>query len=603
MSIPSSGSYRNTYLFLTISLLLLGTPLAAQHFTDAASSLGIVHTYQSSVNGGGVSFCDFDGDGWDDLTLATADDAYLQFYRNTGGSFEQMPYAVFIEVTEESKQILWVDYDNDGDKDLYVATYGGANQLYRNDGLPIFTEVTSEAGLPSSSSRTFGACFGDYDRDGWLDLYYGVRIPFSPVENRHYFFRNNADGTFSEVTEETQTMDLSSLPFCSSFFDYNNDRWPDLYTAHDRYQVANTLFENTGEGSFISAGEVSQADISIDAMCVTAADFNRDGWLDIYVTNTVEGSALLMNQGASGELPIIFQDEAAEAGVEFMGGVGWSSAALDGDNDGDLDLYVSGMNDGAESVSAAYYQNEDDGTFTEPAAGFIGDTVISYNNAIGDFNNDGYADIIVLNQAPYHCQLWQNSGGENHWIKVNLEGVLSNRDGIGSRIEIYSQEHFQMRYTQCGTGFLGQHSNTQLIGLGTANTVDSIIITWPTGHQDHLYDIAAGQLLSIMEGSTTDGEIAVDPDVQLAIINSLTVVQEELPMTVYPNPTQSELYFSSPGEYYAIIDNTGRWLKQGQVFRQPQSVDVEGLTAGHYFLLCWTRDGYRQVAPWVKVAE
>ena len=605
MSIQSIGRpCRGIVLTILLSLLPFGWVLA-QVFVDVATDLGITHSYQSSLSGGGVSFCDFDQDGLDDLTLATADNAYIQFYRNTGSGFEQMPYAVFIDNTEEAKQLLWVDYDNDGDKDLYIATYGGSsNRLFRNDGLPVFTDVTAEAGLPTSTNRTFGACFGDFDRDGWLDLYYGIRVPFMPGENRHFLFRNNADGTFSEVTESSNTVAQATLPFCSAFFDYDNDRWPDIYTANDRYPVPNTMLRNNGDGTFTDTGVESGAGIALDAMCVTAADFNSDGWLDIYVTNTADGSALLMNQGSNGQLPVTYADSAQTAGVTFEDGIGWGSTALDGDNDGDLDLYVSGALAGSDVPSAAYYRNAGNGTFDEPEAGFVGDTVVSYNNATGDFNNDGYADIIVLNQAPFHCQLWENSGGDNNWLKIKLVGVLSNRDAIGARLDIYWQGQYQMRYTQCGTGFLGQNSDTQLLGLGPSSMVDSLVVTWPTGHEDRLFELAVNQMLTIIEGSTTEGEILVDPDVELtALVNSNTLQSTPPASLLYPNPASGVLSIKSTAEYFTIYKASGQPLRHGRVSSSPLTIDVRRLPPGHYYLLFWDSQGQRELLPWIKAQE
>lgn len=416
---------------LILSLTLIVWELQAQlHFQDVAAQKGIEHRYLSVRLGGGVSCYDFNQDGLDDITLATAFGDPIDFYLNMGGHFQLLPPLVDNE--DEAKQILWVDFDNDGDLDLFVATYDGLNRLYEQTGDLTFTDITLAAGLPSFNTRTYGACFGDFDRDGWVDLYFGDRIAFQPQDNRHYLFRNNGDKTFSDVSYPAAAQDTSGLQFCSGFIDYNLDGWPDIYTAHDRIANLNTLLENQADGTFADVGAAARADLAIEAMSVTSGDYDSDGLLDIYCTNIPEGNKLLHNDGPDSTNQYVFSEVAAESGVGFYG-MSWGAVFLDADNDADLDLYVSGSVAGADVRSAAFFQNESDGTFSEPSAGFLGDTVVSYNNAVGDFDADGYPDIMVINIYPYFSHLWASSALENNWIKLDLEGVLSNRDAIGAQ--------------------------------------------------------------------------------------------------------------------------------------------------------------------------
>ncbi|MEN0006880.1 MAG: VCBS repeat-containing protein, partial [Bacteroidota bacterium] len=233
-------------------------------FTDQATALGINHQYDFSIPGGGVSFVDFNGDGWDDLTLATDEEAHIQFYQNNNGSFELLE--PLVPYTGQTEQLLWVDYDNDGDKDLYVATFRDYNRLYENVGDLELVEVTEEVGLPLDTVNTYGAAFGDYDRDGWLDLYYGIRTGVIP-NNTMALFRNNGDGSFSETTIFANAQDPGNAPFCSTFLDYNNDHWPDLYTANDRF-TRNTLLKNNGDGTFSDNSIFSGTALAMNAMCV-----------------------------------------------------------------------------------------------------------------------------------------------------------------------------------------------------------------------------------------------------------------------------------------------------------------------------------------------
>ncbi len=498
--------------FLPLILVLFFQHLSAQsNFQNVAFQKGINHTYTGEITGGGVSFVDFDQDGLDDITLATGLGEPLSFYKNAGNGFIKIPSLV--EHTDNAKQVLWIDFDNDGDNDLFVASHSAPNRLYENTGDLHLIDITESVGIHINDNRTYGAAFADYNRDGWLDLYFCERFDGQAGLNQFFLYQNNADGTFTEVSETTNTKDLGKVPFCASFLDYNNDKWPDIYIAHDRNR-GNTMLQNLGNGTFQDVSEITQTVLDIEAMSVAVGDYNNDGWSDIYCTNIPDGSVLLQNQGFINEEPILYNDVATEANVGFYG-FGWGANFFDADNDSDLDLYISGNLMGSDKISSAFYSNQGNGSFDEFF--FEGDTVLSYNNAIGDFNNDGLSDIIVVNQNPFKSQLWENKNLAQNWLKISLQGRLSNKNGIGSKLEIFTSDAYQMRYTHCGIGFLGQNSLVENIGLSEVNQVDSLLITWPTGHVDRLYNISSNQHINITEGSTTNNQIDVDEDVELLV--------------------------------------------------------------------------------------
>ena len=253
---------KKIYLF-SIFLISITLLEAQTSFTNVAGTQNIDQVYVSGI-GGGVSFYDFDNDGWDDLTLATAEGSTIQFYKNSAGNFVLQD--AFVDHQGQAEHPLWVDFDNDGDNDLYVTTVDGTNKLYRNNGGMDFTDITETAGLPINEHRSFGACWGDIDRDGWLDLYYGERkFPINSGINENRLFRNNADGTFTEITVESGAQDPDKIPFCSSFIDYNNDQWPDIYTTNDKGSI-NTLLKNNGDGTFADVGELANANLTMDGM-------------------------------------------------------------------------------------------------------------------------------------------------------------------------------------------------------------------------------------------------------------------------------------------------------------------------------------------------
>ena len=589
---------RFNFIQTTVLLLcvLLSSLLSAQtYFEDVALAKGINHTFNESVPGIGVSFCDFNLDGQDDLTLATADGELLRFFINNNGNFEEIP--ALVDHQEHAKQILWVDFDNDGDKDLYVATYDGLDRLYQNNGNLNFQDITFSSGLSLDSQRTFGACWADYNRDGWLDLYYSERkFPLGISLNENRLFRNNGDGTFTEVTTVAQVADEGRIPFCAAFLDYNNDKWPDIYIANDKASV-NTLLQNNGDGTYSDVGAASNANLSMDAMCVAVGDYDNDGWQDIYITNIETGNKLLRNMGANNPEAPVFEEVADVTGTAFYS-IGWGANFLDANNDGNLDLYVSGMVSGSDVTSSAYYENLGDGSFFEPNAGFIGDTVVSFSNAIGDFNMDGAPDIMVTNQAPYKSQLWENGGSSNNWLKIKLQGVLSNRDAIGSKIEVYANDQYFMRYTHCGIGFLGQNSETEIFGLGTLEAIDSLVVTWPTGHIDVLTNLSANANYFLEEGSTTNGEIEVDPDINL-LVNTQDIELQK-PLIVYPNPThefiQIDQYEKSFKTYY-ILNTEGQFIQSGAYESQ---IAVQRLPSGMYYVVLLDQEGDKYLQKFEK---
>ena len=593
---------------VTFLLLLLPTFSYAQiAFQEVALAKNVQHANQAISIGGGVSVYDFTGDGLDDLTLATNKGRMLGFYVNNGTSFDKID--PLVDNREEAKQILWADYDNDGDPDLFVAGYWGHNRLYRNDGNLNMAEVTEDVGLPMEVHAAYGACWGDYNRDGWLDLLCNFRNYYTgATRGGNRLFKNNANGTFTEVTEFAKMENSDRLPFQSTFFDYNNDQWPDIHTANDKLTF-NTLYENNGNETFFDVSELTKTNARMNSMCSNTADVNNDGWTDIYVTNTPVGSQLLMNGGAHTDpTEITFEEVAEELGVTYLGGTGWGSNFFDADNDGDLDLYVSGNGIDPIIKGVHFYENIDLQYFEIIKEGFEKDTTPSFTNAIADFNLDGRLDIMVQNNAPFDFNLWENNTPtNNHWIKLKLEGVLSNRDGIGARIESYVGELYQSKFTHCGYGFLGQNSALQHIGLAQNEILDSLIISWPSGHTDHFYQLGVDQIYTIKEGMSTNGNINVADDVRIIarpVITSIDAVTADFEMVISPNPAHNQLFINSEKGFskVEIIDVAGRILEEIELENSAIfSLDVSTYTEGTYLLKVLSSDGIWQMQKWVKL--
>ncbi|PHI21189.1 hypothetical protein CEQ90_03985 [Lewinellaceae bacterium SD302] len=484
---------KNSLLF--ILLTFPGFVLVAQTFTEVAGSLGINTTYGDGNHGGGFSFADFNGDGNDDLTFTSANGLPVYFYRNNGnGTFTSLN---LINNTQESKEAIWADYDNDGDQDLFLTVHNGANRLYRNDGGLNMTDVTMSAFGYLDNLQTFGAVWGDYDRDGWLDLYVCEYIVSGTESNK--LFRNNGNGTFSDISAGTFCNNGPQLTFDACFFDRDFDTWQDLYVVNDKFNYSNALYANQlGTFSHLPG---SGANISIEAMNAGGADFDNDGDLDLYVSNTQSGNQLLQNNGLGD-----FTDVAGTTGTGVYQ-ITWGSTFFDYDNDLDLDLYVSSLNNNVVTWANAFLVNEGDGTFSNNLAATNGlggiDIGQSYGNAMGDLNNDGKLDIAVSQETDNNF-IWRNDETSvGNYLRIRLTGTTSNRDGIGARVVAQVGNHTLTRFRHGSQGYLSQHSQSLHFGLGSNTQIDNIQVFWPSGIVDSYDNITSiNQLMGLTEGET-----------------------------------------------------------------------------------------------------
>jgi ASPIC/UnbV protein/type IX secretion system substrate protein/VCBS repeat protein len=557
-------------IFKLIFLLNVGFCFGQLSFQDNATSLGVGVSYGVSTWGGGVSFYDFNNDGWDDLTFATTNGVEVLFFENNkDNTFSLIDLG--INDIYRTKQVTWVDYDNDGDKDFFATSISGLNKFYRNDGNLSFTDISLTSGLFTTNLYTYGASFGDIDNDGDLDVFIANRDDIT--ENQRSYLYRNDNGFFVDITESAGLSLSNELSFCSAFFDYDNDGDQDLYVANDKLPNINRLYQNDGTGNFTDVSVFSLAGIAIDAMSTTIDDYNNDGWFDIYVTNTPDGNYHLRNNGDG-----TFTDVAADVGTGFYS-IGWGAVFLDADNDADLDLYVSGMTDGTNgNLPSAFYENQGDDTYLIPTSiGFANDTRVSFSNAIGDFNNDGYPDIVVMNDTDNNF-LWENTTtNSNNWLKIKLQGVTSNRDGIGSKIEVFTNGKSQYRYTLCGEGYISQNSDTEIFGAGTATNIDYVKVTWLSGVVDILNNVTPNQTLTIVENSTLSSK---EFDKNTFII--------------FPNPTSGIVNIKSTINQdfiLTIFDAIGRKISSKAYININKSINVNDLSNGVYFFSFNTEKG------------
>lgn len=521
---------------LTFSFALLCIHSFGQGYVNANETYGINVLNTGAISyGAGVSFYDFNKDGLDDLTFCTSSDSIV-FYISNGDSFEReeiLPNSV------DAKQPTWVDYDNDGDADLMVTKRSNGTRLYRNDGWPNFTDVTANLNIPSIVGvNTFGNCWGDYDKDGDLDVYICNR---NISETTNYLCKNNGDGTFTQVASEVGVANNNKYAFQGAWCDFNNDGWLDLYVVNDLY-TSNSMYFNNGDGTFSEVAAETGTDLTIEAMCVNIGDYDNDHDFDIYVSNVATGSFLLQNDG-TGHFTNVAEDANLEVNM-----MTWGTQWVDFDNDMDLDIHMVTTNGG--NNQNPFYVNNGDGTFTlANEVGFAGDATNAYSNAIGDFNNDGFYDIAhttVGSQNSY--RLWENIGVGGNSVKIHFEGTISNKDAIGARIDYYVNGEHRSKFTQCGGSFIAQNTDNYVLGIGDASQIDSLHILWPTGMPETYYNLASGVTHLLIEGSTYNFTLTADND--NTICETLTLDAGDRPNYLWDdNSTEATRVVTTPGVY------------------------------------------------------
>lgn len=447
--------------------------------------------------GSGAAFVDYDNDGDLDLYVAMGPDEANRLYRYDSDRmvYTEVAGALGCADSGSGKGVKFADYDNDGDQDLFVANYKGANRLYRNDDGRLFVDVTSEARL-GYVGQSYGAAWGDYDNDGWLDLYVCDR-------NRSWsdlLYHNNGDGTFTNVTESANVKQVPLTSCEAVWLDYDHDGDQDLYVSVDGFILANKLYRNNGNGAFTDVSEVSGAGVVLNAMGIAIGDYDNDGWEDLYITNSggTEAKHVMLRSTGNNR----FEDVSAAMGVDSHLW-GWGTEFLDHDNDGDLDLYVVHQRGGN-----IFYENVGDRFVDITDASGVGDRENSYGMATGDYNNDGRVDIFVVNrQGP--SILYENTLGENSWLKVRTIGRMgrvkqgvtaSNRDGVGARVRVVAGTHDQFRVIRAGSSYLCLSSQEVEFGFGSAKRAELVQVKWPSGIVDTLTDVALDQTITVCEG-------------------------------------------------------------------------------------------------------
>jgi hypothetical protein len=527
------------------------------HFTDVAREAGLVSPviygsadhkdYILEAVGCGCAFLDYDNDGWVDIFILSGTQmagappgASNRLYKNNrDGTFSDVTDHAGLRDLGWASGVCVGDYNNDGFEDLFC-TYFGQNRLYRNNGDGTFTNVTKQAGLSNDLPRWGAGCtFLDYNRDGHLDLFVSNYVQFDvdhipkpggnsncnwkglPVNcgprglppGFHSLYRNNGDGTFTDVSRQAGISALrESYGMTVVAADFDQDGWPDIFVACD--STPSLLLMNNHDGTFREEGVLRGVALSEDGMeqagmGVGIGDYDLDGHIDLFKTHfTDDVNGLYHNDGKGN-----FEDvtRAAHIAVENHY-TGWGAAITDLDNDGwpDIFLVTGSVYPEIERSLPQYpnrtprivFRNLGGGIFEElgkEAGPGVTATHCSRGCAFGDFDNDGDVDILIVNLSEPPTLLRNDIAGNHGWLKLKLVGTKSNRSAIGARVSLRYGGRIQAQEVVSQSSFYSVNDSRLHFGLGSAKTAD-IEIYWPSGLQEKINNVAADQLVVLQEG-------------------------------------------------------------------------------------------------------
>jgi hypothetical protein len=529
-------------------------------FVDVAKHAGLTQaipygvpgkaTYIIEVMGSGCAFFDYDNDGWMDVLLLGGryDTPLVQnngsrlYHNNRDGTFRDVTGAAGLTSSGWATGVCVGDYDNDGFEDLFLTAYG-QNRLMHNNGDGTFTDVTAKAGLTNAQPRfSTGCTFLDYDRDGWLDIfvanYADVRFETLPKPDlqkpncsfegvavncgpsglpfpTHSLYRNNRDGTFSDVSKQSGIAAMKgSYGLTAMSFDADDDGWPDIFVACD--STPSLLMMNNHDGTFREEGLLRGVALSgegqeMAGMGIGLGDYDLDGRPDLVKTHFLHQPSGLYRNLGNGE----FDDVTVVAGLgNETRFITWGAGIADLDNDGYPDIFeVTGtVYPELESRYPAKYpsrsprllfRNLGNGRFVEMGAEAGPDLAVRHLSrgcAFGDFDNDGDLDILIMNQNDAPSLLRNDAPSENHWLKVRLQGTKSNRSAIGVRVLARYGALEQQQTVLSQTSYLSANDPRLHFGLGSEKTA-SLEIQWPSGVKEIIERVESNHLVWIREGA------------------------------------------------------------------------------------------------------
>ena len=509
-------------------------------FVDRSGVAGVDFLHSSHAGeffaiGGGIVVLDYDNDGLHDVYISNSVGPNALYHNDGGGVFTDMAAAAGVDdPTGRGNGGCAADYDNDGDSDLYVTNYG-RSRLFSNDGGGTFTDVSASSMEDHEVAKRFTGCaWGDYDQDGHVDLIVASHVSENADmgTSRAFFlglvglslYHNEQDGTFTNVTQllgdtavrptDGNAGNIFGAGFQPGWLDFDNDGDMDLYVVNDigREVQPNVLWRNDGAGqggvwTFTDVSRTFGAQARMDGMGLAVGDYDLDGFLDMFMTN-INDNILLRNRGDG--TGFVDTTDDVGVGIGMIGlkvRISWGTFFFDYDNDGDEDLYVvSGyLGDDVQPANPldqpnVLFRNDRDGSFLDISPGSGADDPGMGRGAVFfDYDNDGCLDLLVSNYGQTARLLQNACESGNNWLIVDVQGTASNRDGIGARITVTSGGTSQIREVAAGGSQMGQNMPGAHFGLGTADTVDSLTVRWPSGNVQTITGVSANQRLTIVE--------------------------------------------------------------------------------------------------------
>ena len=513
-------------------------------FEDASDKAGVnfVHSFGSRQlgsllegTGAGCVWFDYNNDGLPDLYVVNGrplDDSmhpyplkekpavppHNHLYRNDGnGHFTDVTDRAGLNPDLYSIAVTAANYDNDGYVDLLVAGYS-RTILYHNDGNGHFTDVTEKAGI-KVDGWAISSTWLDYDKDGCVDLFVGRYVKFDPKYRAYYaadnypgpldyegetnrLYHNNCNGTFTDVTDKSGIGSYVGRTMGVTAADFDNDGWDDIYVANDRTE--NFLFRNKHDGTFEEVANdtgtaFGQNGESTSSMGPVFADLEGRGVLDLWVTDG-HYNRLLHNAGKQA-----FEDMGASNGVSQTNAqyVSWGTGVYDFDNDGLLDILI--FHGGLIHLipqEHTLFRGLGNGRFadvSESAGAVINERTVARGACFADYDNDGKVDAFLVNLGAKGTLVHNVSAGTRHWVAISLKGTKSNRDGIGARVEVYAGDKRWTAERVAASGYLSQDDGRMHFGLGAATQIDKILVHWPSGREQVLEKQSVDRVLTIEE--------------------------------------------------------------------------------------------------------
>lgn len=504
-------------------------PAVATQFEDASGLLS-AFSHTSLPNGDGLAgaaWLDYDNDGFVDLFLTNGKGGVNVLFHNDGGTgFTDVAAAAGVEGGVGNSGVIAADLDNDGFPDLFLTGDGGLAGsgetpvvLYRNNGDGTFSDLTASSGIVGPQTHV-SAAFGDIDDDGLLDLFISALGSLATTtQHRNTLYLNKGGFQFEDISARSGVDSIRGA--CANFFaDFNDDNMLDLLVANcnDVHFLPTPieLFLNRGDLSFSDVATVPGLKHAGYWMGVCPADFDNDGDTDVFATNFgpsippgTRSHALFDNNDGDTR----FTDVAAAAMVDAFE-FGWGCVTADVDNDGWADIFMAGslpmgplpvIGPGLGNPGRMLINNHD-GTFSDATALMPLDLSSRFTSGVAtaDYDNDGFDDIVVATEEidgdGGHPALYHNLGSSNFWLRVELEGTTANSSGVGATIELSVSGLTQRRHVMAGSSFASMNSLSTGFGLGTATSADRLQVRWPSGLVERLSNVAANQVLSLVEG-------------------------------------------------------------------------------------------------------